>query len=312
MTKDQFEDFKKKFIAESNRVRTQLTNAYKEGQLQLKKAQEDGYMKDKIIEASERENANLDALVKNIEQNNRNLLNANKNLQGAFDELRSNAKKEINSIKDMIQDTVDQSNQLNSLTKDKHSDNSNMDNKLDNLINVSHDNDNKFDELSETLDAVLQQMCIKSFNLNNLIADANKIKSENMLVDKQNKTLDLNLKSADIKNNKYSNQIDQMKNALSQSKNNQDKLLQDIDLLNKNLLNIYSTSSITKNDIDEHTLICSEYESANNRLLSIVNIIKSTDLDLNHDMSALRKRIVELDSRTTNNITNTYLSALQT
>lgn len=41
-TKDQFEDFKKKFIAESDRVRTQLTNAHKEGQLQHKKAQEDG------------------------------------------------------------------------------------------------------------------------------------------------------------------------------------------------------------------------------------------------------------------------------
>jgi len=41
-TKDQFEEFKRKFIEESNRVRTQLTNAHKEGQLQFKKAQEDG------------------------------------------------------------------------------------------------------------------------------------------------------------------------------------------------------------------------------------------------------------------------------
>jgi chromosome segregation ATPase len=143
LTKDQFEDFKKKFIAESDRVRTQLTNAHKEGQLQLKKAQEDGFMKDKILEASEREVNNLDALVKNIEQNNRNLLNANKNLQGAFDDLRANAKKEINTIKDLIQDTVDQSNQLNNLIKDKHHENSQLDNKLDNLVKSSKEYDIK-------------------------------------------------------------------------------------------------------------------------------------------------------------------------
>jgi hypothetical protein len=48
----------------------------------------------------------------------------------------------------------------------------------------------------------MQQVNIKSSNLNNTIADANKIKSENMLVDKNNKTLDLNLKNNEIKNNK--------------------------------------------------------------------------------------------------------------
>lgn len=142
-TKDQFEDFKKKFIAESDRVRTQLVNAYKEGTLQLKKAQEDGYMKDKIIETAEKECANLDALVKNIEQNNRDLLNANKNLQGAFDDLRANAKQEIHKIKDQIQDTVDQSNQLNNLLQDKLHENKSLENKTDNLIKSINEKDNK-------------------------------------------------------------------------------------------------------------------------------------------------------------------------
>jgi len=48
----------------------------------------------------------------------------------------------------------------------------------------------------------MQQLYIKSSNLNNTIADANKINSENMLVDKQNRSLDLNLKNNEIKNNK--------------------------------------------------------------------------------------------------------------
>jgi uncharacterized coiled-coil protein SlyX len=149
----------------------------------------------------------------------------------------------------------------------------------------------------------MSQITIKSANLNNLTADANKLKSENMLSDKQNKQLDLNLKNSEIKNNKYSNQIDQIKSALNQSKVNKDKINLDIDLLYKNLQNVYSTSSIIKNDIESHTLKCNELESANNSLLTINKLVKLTDLDLNQDLEALLKRIAELESRTSEHIT---------
>jgi len=297
-TKDQFEDFKKKFIAESDRVRTQLVNAYKEGTLQLKKAQEDGYMKDKIIDTAEKECVNLDALVKNIEQNNRDLLNANKNLQGAFDDLRANAKQEIHKIKDQIQDTVDQSNQLNNLLQDKLHENKSLESKNDALIKSINEKDNKYDELGNALESVMSQINIKSTNLNNYIADTNKLKSENMLKDKQNKQLDLNLKNQEIKNNKYSNQIDQLKGALNQSKINKDKINLDIDLLYKNLQNVYSTSSIVKHDIESHTLKCNELESSNNALLTINRLVKLADVDVDADLEALLKRISELESRT--------------
>lgn len=149
----------------------------------------------------------------------------------------------------------------------------------------------------------MSQITIKSANLNNLTADANKLKSENMLSDKQNKQLDLNLKNSEIKNNKYSNQIDQIKSALNQSKVNKDKINLDIDLLYKNLQNVYSTSSIIKHDIESHTLKCNELESANNSLLTINKLVKLTDLDLNQDLEALLKRIAELESRTSEHIT---------
>lgn len=149
----------------------------------------------------------------------------------------------------------------------------------------------------------MSQITIKSANLNNLTADANKLKSENMLSDKQNKQLDLNLKNSEIKNNKYSNQIDQIKSAINQSKVNKDKINLDIDLLYKNLQNVYSTSSIIKNDIESHTLKCNELESANNSLLTINKLVKLTDLDLNQDLEALLKRIAELESRTSEHIT---------
>lgn len=149
----------------------------------------------------------------------------------------------------------------------------------------------------------MSQITIKSANLNNLTADANKLKSENMLSDKQNKQLDLNLKNSEIKNNKYSNQIDQIKSALNQSKVNKDKINLDIDLLYKNLQNVYSTSSIIKHDIESHTLKCNELESANNSLLTINKLVKLTDLDLDQDLEALLKRIAELESRTSEHIT---------
>jgi len=157
----------------------------------------------------------------------------------------------------------------------------------------------------------MSQINIKSANLNNYTADANKLKSENMLADKQNKQLDLNIKNQEIKNNKYSNQIDQIKGALNQSKVNKDKINLDIDLLYKNLQNVYSTSSIIKHDIESHTLKCNELESANNSLLTIINLSKLNLHDMDADLEALLKRIHELESRTSEKIANSYLSAIK-
>jgi len=43
-----------------------------------------------------------------------------------------------------------------------------------------------------------------------------------------------------------------------------------------------------------------------------LKIVKTTDLDLSQDITALRKRISELESRNTAAIADTYLSALKT
>jgi len=228
----------------------------------------------------------LDALVKNIEQNNRNLLNANKNLQGAFDELRANAKNEINKIKDKIQDNVDQANQLNNLLQEKDTENKSLFNKKDKLNELVNEKNAKNEELLEKIESVMQQINIKSSNVAIIIADTNKINSENMLKDKNNKIRDLDLKNTEIKNNKIVNHNDQMKTALKQCKHNAEKLNLDIDLINRNLQNVYSTSSAIKIEIDSHTIKCNELESANNILSSIIRIITLTDLDLTHDLES--------------------------
>lgn len=266
--------------------------------LQLKKAQEDGFLKERLINASKNEMDNVNQVINWISNSNKVLHEENNKIQAGIEEFNQTAESEMEKLSILNSQSDASLRDMTVKLNDSNAINNNLEQEFKNLVEVvkeGGDSWNKMQNEFSTLLCEIKHTTIQSGSRqSDLDLETQTLKQKEGEISRIRKQVDnLEANLADLQSQLSRYQVEKSKNSEHNSKLENDiqaelKIRSDIDN------NIQYNFEENKRLVDK----VSEYQTRNNYLDSLLKQHHFDSDKLVRDMRIFRLRGNELESRT--------------